>query len=334
MLKILVTGAGGDVGQGTIRSILDIEMPIEIYATCISKYSPWLHHPNVKSFIAPLSSSVDYIPFLIKLINYYSIDLLITTIDSEIVLISKNKEYLEDKTNCIVFVDNYNSVSICHDKYYTNKFLKSNNFPYLKTFLMSEIKQDEVESLFEFPLITKKRTGRGSNDILIAKNIDIIKNLFGNSSYIIQEYIDQSNIEYTAGIYIGDDKKFTKTCIFKRTLKGGSTYIAKRVIDKAIEAQLISIAHKMNMKYLNIQFFYINSNVMPFEFNGRLSGTIYMISKVFNIIELFIKERFTKENINLKQNDEIFIAMRYYNEIYAKPSQIDELLNRTDQFLT
>ena len=41
-----------------------------------------------------------------------------------------------------------------------------------------------------------------------------------------------------------------------------------------------------------------------------------MISKIFNVIELFIRERILNENINPKLSNEIFIAMRYYHEIY------------------
>ena len=63
MIKVLVTGAGGDVGQGAIRSLLSLEIPVKIFATCVNKYSSWLYHPEVISYIAPLSSSKEYIPF-------------------------------------------------------------------------------------------------------------------------------------------------------------------------------------------------------------------------------------------------------------------------------
>ena len=53
----------------------------------------------------------------------------------------------------------------------------------------------------------------------------------------------------------------------------------KRIINKNISNQLIALAKKLEMKYVNIQFFYIDS-VIPFEFNGRLSGTLIMISNI------------------------------------------------------
>ena len=164
--------------------------------------------------------------------------------------------------------------------------------------------------------------------MFIAKNFVDMKRFVNDDNYIIQEFIS-NNIEYTAGVYIGDENKFNFTCIFKRTLKNGSTFVAERLINKEMSKQLISLSKKLKMKYLNVQFFYIDSNVIPFEFNGRLSGTIIMISKVFNIVELFIKEKFLKNDINTELSDEIFIAMRYYNEIYTSPSKVKDLIERS-----
>ena len=211
MIKVLVTGAGGDVGQGAIRSLLALEMPIKVFTTCIDKYSAWLYHSEVISFLAPLSSSEEYIPFLINVLNKFEIDLLITTIDSEIVLISKNKQFIERETKAIVFVDDYSSVSICDDKYLTYRFLKENKFEYLKTSLVTHENIINIKDDIKYPLILKKRQGRGSKDIYIAEKYDDIKKFMNNKEFIIQEYIDKNNLEYTAGVYIGDDNKFNFT---------------------------------------------------------------------------------------------------------------------------
>jgi len=331
LIKVLVTGAGGDVGEASIRCLLKMDLPVKIYAAGISQYSPWLHHPEVYSFIAPLSSSKEYIPFLIKVINKFSINLLITTVDSEISHISKNKAHIEDETNAIVFVDNHESVKICDDKFLTHQFLIKNNFHHLQTSLLDEISKLKIESNFKFPLIVKKRKGRGAQEIFIAKRFNEIEDYIGNNNFIIQEYINSNHKEYTAGVYTCDDDTKQFCCIFESQRVNGTTVVAKRIINKNIENQLFKIAKKINMKYVNIQFFYIDSEVVTFEFNGRLNGTIFIISKVFNVIELFIMERILKKNINPYINDKVFVAMRYYDEIYAYPSQLEDLKNRTNE---
>ena len=334
MIKVLVTGAGGDVGQGAIRSLLKMNIPVEIFAICISEYSPWLHHPKVKSFIAPLSSSKEYIPFLIKILNKFSIDLLILSVDSEIALISKNKSYIENETNATIFVDDFKSVNICDDKFLTNKFLEENSFPFLKTNLINEISSKELSSIYKFPVIVKNRKGRGSKDIIIAYEYKDFSHLAGNKNFIIQEYINKEHKEYTAGVYIGDNNKFQYCCIFESQRRNGSSIIVKRIINKNIEKQLFKIAQKLNMKYVNIQFFYINSKVITFEFNGRLNGTIFILSKVFNIIELFINERILKKSVNIVPNEKLFVAMRYYDEIYVDPDKINDLINRSNEIFS
>ena len=89
------------------------------------------------------------------------------------------------------------------------------------------------------------------------------------------------------------------------------------------------IARALGMKYLNIQSMRRGDELVPFEFNGRLSGTTAMVSRVFNAPEMFIRERILGERIARVDNPVRFVAMRYYEEVYATPEQIDALLARS-----
>ena len=89
----------------------------------------------------------------------------------------------------------------------------------MKTFLINDIKSTKERNEVKYPVILKKRQGRGSKDIFIAKEYKKDKEFIGNENFIIQEYINKKNIEYTAGVYIGDESKFNLTCILKKTLK-------------------------------------------------------------------------------------------------------------------
>ena len=81
-----------------------------------------------------------------------------------------------------------------------------------------------------------------------------------------------------------------------------------RVINENISKELILLAKKLKIKYLNVHSFYINLKLLIFEFNGRLSGTFIMISKIFNLIELFIKEIILKNDINPQLSEELFFC--------------------------
>ena len=137
-IRVLVDGAGGDVGQGILKSLLDTKLDIELYSSCISDTSSWLYKIE-NSYIFPLVSDDNFIDFLVDFINKHNIDVYFPTVDSTLLKISKNKEFIENKTNVKIFIDNLEKVKICDDKYLTNKFLIENSFYAPKTTSMNDL---------------------------------------------------------------------------------------------------------------------------------------------------------------------------------------------------
>jgi carbamoyl-phosphate synthase large subunit len=330
-IKILVSGAGGDVGQGIIKALAASSLDVEIYATCISPQSSWLHHPRVQSFIAPLSAAADYISFLIRLIRRYGIQVFFPAVDMEITKISMEKARIERETGCCVFVDDQDKVAISDDKFMTSEFLRTHGFVHPVSAIAADADIRTLVGRLGFPLIVKKRRGKGSQDVLKVNNMKELSWSFDDSSFVIQEWLDPEQGEYTSGFYIGDDGEIKGACTFLRKLRGGSTYLAERVIDPVLEQPLEHIARTLGMKYLNIQSMRRGNELVPFEFNGRLSGTTAMVSKVFNAPEMFIRERILGEKLQRVDNRLRFVAMRYYEEIYASPEDIKALLVRSSE---
>lgn len=177
-----------------------------------------------------------------------------------------------------------------------------------------------------FPYILKSRTGCGSKEVLQLENKEQVENVNFSSDKIIQEKL--AGDEYTAGVYLGKDKKVKGICIFKRKLKCGSTNFAERIIDKNMESYLSLIATKLGLDYVNIQFRLKNGLPCPFEFNGRFSGTTGMISRIFNAPEMWLKENLLGVSLPVSDNKEKFCVMRYAEEIYATQDEIESLMNR------
>ena len=124
-IRVLVDGVGGDVGQGILKSLLNTKLNIELYASCISDKSSWLYKIE-NSYIFPLVSDKNFIDFLVDFINEHKIDVYFPTVDSTLLKISKYKNFIENKTNVKIFIDNLQKIEICDDKYLTNKFLVKN----------------------------------------------------------------------------------------------------------------------------------------------------------------------------------------------------------------
>jgi carbamoyl-phosphate synthase large subunit len=319
VINVLVSGVGGDVGQGVIRCLNKSDLELRIFKISSSVNDSWLYLDD-DCFISPTIYE-DYVSYLIKFINTHKIDIFFPCIDLEIPIISKNKEKIESETSCSVFVDEYHKIQICNDKYMTARYLEDFSLPYPETDLVATIDHNK------FPVIIKSREGCGSKDIHLINSKEEIRPFLNNKDYIIQEYLDGD--EYTAGVYLGNDNRIKGVCILKRTLKDGSTYTAERVLNLQLEEEIASIASHIRMKYLNIQFRLKNGKVCPFELNGRFSGTTGIISNVFNAPEMAIKELVLKESILPLSHSKKFYVMRYYEEIFITQEQREKLLTRS-----
>ena len=329
-IRVLVDGVGGDVGQGVLKSFLDTELDIELYASCISNTSSWLFKIE-NSYIFPLVREDGFIDFLIDFINGNKIDIYFPTVDSSLLKISEYKSFIESKTNVKIFIDVLEKIRICDDKFLTNKFLINNSFNAPKTISMEDILLDKFLSENKYPLILKTKSGNGAKNVMKINSLEELKPFIGNSAWLLQEFLDIQN-EITSGIYLGNDGEIKGIYILKRTLKSGSTHHAERIIDKNLEEQLVNIAKKMNMKYLNIQAVYKDNKVLPFEFNGRLSGTTGAMRQIFNVPEIFIRENILNQYIEPSNNIEKIYFTRYNEEIIYTEKDLNELIKRSENF--
>ena len=327
-INVLVSGAGGDVGQGVLKALSASSLTIECYATCINKHSAGLYM-GAQGFIAPLSNDENYIPFLINLIKKLGIKFFFPTIDGEIKKIAKEKYRIEAETGAFVFVDDVKKVDIADDKLETFRYLQKRNFPYPHSISAGSPDALNFVQSHGFPVVVKRRVGRGGQDVAIAKSYDDIKSVVGDSSFMFQEWLDPDQGEYTSGFYIGDDGEIKGACTFRRKLKGGSTVVAERIIDRGLEQPLEQIAVSLGMKYLNIQSMRRGNVLVPFEFNGRLSGTTSIVSKIFNAPEMFIREKLLGEMLQRVDSAERFVAMRYYDEVYVSFDEVGRLVDRS-----
>ena len=330
-INVLVSGAGGDVGQGVIKALNHSDLDLNIYKICIFEDSSFLHLDE-KSFIAPYSSSDEYIDYLVKLMNRFEIDIFFPTVDSEILKIARNKELLETKTNAVVFVDSVEKVEICDDKLLTYQFLTEHHFPTPKTIIPKS--PEDIRNFAKevgLPFIVKKRWDNGARHLHLIGDISESEEFLGDDDFIFQEYLHADEEEYTAGVYIGEDSEVKGVCLFNRELKCGSTYKARRIIDKKAESYLADVARKLGLKYLNIQARKVNGVFHIFEFNGRLSGSTAIVSQVLNAPAMAIKELILKESVPKISDQREFVAMRYYEEIYASMDEIEALKKRSEE---
>ncbi len=260
---VLVTGIGGNVGQGIIRNILSTSYPIRIVGTNISDFSAGNH--LVDSFYkVPFGYDASYVNRIKEIIKKEKVDLIISSTDFESYYLAIHK----DKINCQIAGSELEASEKYLDKYLTYVHHKSANIPFAESCLPSEFKGQFSKSL------AKPRKGRGSKGLIF--NVKDVSGL-SDEEYMVQEM--HTGIEITSAVYRRyKDGIIHGIITMERSLENGATTYCK-VVHK-FDNQVFKIAQAMceNTPGLkgafNIQSI-VNRNeeVVPFEINCRISGT-------------------------------------------------------------
>jgi carbamoyl-phosphate synthase large subunit len=261
---VLVTGIGGNVGQGIIRNIIDLKYPIKIVGTNISDFSAGNHLVDV-FYKVPFGYEDSFIPTIKKIVKDEIVDLIIPSTDFESYFLSLHAtEFL-----CKIAVSGQEATSIYLDKYLTWQMHNKFKIPFAESILPSQYNDNFKVA------IAKPRKGRGSKGIIkyISKPGDI-KAL--NDEYMIQQMYEGKEI--TTAVYVRySDKKLHGLISMERSLENGATTYCKVIKD--FDEQITVIAEKMISSIdivgaFNIQSIVTESGeIYPFEVNCRISGT-------------------------------------------------------------
>ena len=259
---VLVTGIGGNVGQGIIRNILSTNYPIKLIGTNTLEFSAGNH--MVDSFYqVPFAYEKEYIDKIIKIVALEKVDLIIPSTDYEMNFLIAH----QSKFSCKIAGGGPISTSIYLDKYKTALFHVQHNLSFVETCLPSEFKGQ-----FN-PAIAKPRKGRGSKGLI--KNVQNANDL-SDDEYLVQ--LQCEGKEITSAVYVSYlTGKIIGTITLERTLENGATTYCKVVkeFDDEINKIAQDIANKTDVKgSFNIQSIVTNDGeINPFEINCRISGT-------------------------------------------------------------
>lgn len=256
---VLVTGIGGNVGQGILRNIARIDYPIRTIGTNIEAFSSGNHLAD-EVYVVPYAYEPGYLETVRKICRKEHVDLIIPSTDYEAYFLTKNNQKLPNIASSSVKV---NEIGL--DKYKTYLEFKIRGIPFAETMLPSAYdgRYDEV--------IVKPREGRGSRGVHI--NPDNPGSFA--DTYIVQRLYQ--GIELTTSFYVTKNGRCLSTITFERSLYSGMTSRASvtRKYDEQIKAVISEIVKNFPVRAsVNIQSIATTDRkVIPFEMNSRVSGT-------------------------------------------------------------
>ena len=197
-MKILFTSVGRRVEliQAFRNAAIKCETELKIFGTDMSTTAPALSFCDYTQIVPAIKSS-EYLPTIIEICKKENIDALVPTIDTELLLLSQNKEKF-GKTK--VIISEQEKIAVCRNKMFTADYFHSVG---LKS--PSPV-DDYTKYIYGFPAFIKPKDGSSSIFAYKANNIDELKAYAEEvPNYIVQPFIE--GVEYTVDAFCDFDGK-------------------------------------------------------------------------------------------------------------------------------
>lgn len=223
------------------------------------------------AFAAPPAESDEFIPAMLEICRREQIELLVPTIDTELIAYSRQRERFGE-LHCDVAVSDEAIVAMARDKLATARFLDGAGLETPLTFSAEELLDGGIS--FDRPLLAKPRHGSSSRGIMMVQDRDQLALLARTEPYILQEFLHGR--EFTISLYF-DGEGGLKCAVPHERLRVRAGEVEKGVTVR--DAGLLEIAWRLG-KILNgargAMCFQLRMNAEGaasiFEINARFGG--------------------------------------------------------------
>ncbi len=273
-IHLLFTCAGRRVQliQAFIRAARSCQLKLVVHT---ADAVPWVAARCVadKAHVIPPIESAEYIPHLMEIAQREKIDLVIPTLDPELIKLARAREQF-DQVGCGVLISPPEVIEICEDKINTYEFLTHHGISTPRTWLAED---SLAWTCHQFPYFLKPRTGSASKENFMLRNREDLQTLVPYlNNAIIQEFVP--GVEYTLDAYTGLDGQLR--CIVPRRrleIRGGEVTRSLTVKDQnimQIGAQVIeALGHCRGM--ITIQLIMTpDRQAKVIEINPRFGGGV------------------------------------------------------------
>lgn len=289
----------------------------KVIVTDASEFAPAIYDAD-KYYITKRIDEIGYIEDVLEICKKEKINAVLTLIDPEISLISKNADKFKE-IGVTPIVSDYEKVEMCFDKYEMYKFLIKNNFKTAKSYIdKKEFYKDLEEGKINFPVFAKPVRGSASININKVTTKEELEIIWGQSKdLMIQEFMKGQ--EYGVDVYIDMISGKIATMFAKKKIKmrAGETDKSVSVKSNKLFKKIQDFVNKAGFKgIIDIDVFEIENEYYISEVNPRFGGGYpHAYESGVNIPRMIIRNCEGKENISEIGNYETDIYMMKYNEI-------------------
>jgi len=266
------------------------------------------------SYVVPKGDEPEFLENILHICDTEKPNILCPNTESELLVLSKNKEKL-DEMGVIPFFPDYDSVSICADKLETEKKFNEIGVPFVRTYNNDDI---------VYPCILKPRSGKGSQNVFKINSqneLEFFKDKVDDS--ITQEFIDGT--EFSVDVY--SDLNGIPFSIIPREriqTESGISIKGMTIFEEEIIEYCDKIARSLKLIGPSCIQCIKNKNETKFiEVNTRFGGGLILSIKsnpsVIPNIQRIIRGEEVIPNNKFKEG---LTMLRYYQEVFIEKNNL------------
>ncbi|KAA0676209.1 ATP-grasp domain-containing protein [Roseomonas genomospecies 6] len=318
-LRILVTGVGGNVGQGILKALARSRLASHVVGTDCNPLGAGLYAVD-RGYVVPRTDDPAFLDSITGILRNERIDLVFAAADVETLPLARLRARIEDATGAIVLVPAADLVEQCHDKWLTAQCFARLDIAHPETVRADD--RNGVAALLERfgpPLVVKPRTGHGSGGVVIAQSPALVAAAADalGADGIVQRCVDVDGPEYTAAVLCDRAARPRAGIVLRRELLQGTSYRISLVEDAGLLDTALDWATRLRIVGpVNFQFKVENRRPVCFEVNPRFSGTSSVRPHFgYNDVELAARHFGLGEGI--AQPDLVpGMVLRYWEEMF------------------
>lgn len=317
MKNILITSAGKRVALVEFfkKTLKSYDSEAVVYTTDMNPSLAPAGIVSDKCFKVPRVTAPEYIPMLLSICTDNNIGMVIPTIDTELLLLSENRDMFDER-NIFLIVSDFYFIQVCRDKRNTGIFLQE-----LDIRVPAPIDKHHPT----FPLFAKPYDGSLSKDLFVVKTIEeLTPDIIQHPKLIFMEYIDKSEYkEFTVDMYYGRDHHVKSIVPRERVeIRAGEInkgYTRKNFLVKYLKERMNYLPGVMGC--ICIQLFYKESDgdVVGIEINPRFGGGYplsyyakadfpnYLIQEYFLNEEISYSDEWLDNTLMLRYDSEVIV---------------------------
>ena len=269
MTRILVTGAGGAAAVSLLQQLRG-DASLELYAGDIDPLAAGLYLvPEQRRFLLPRGDDPSFAQVLRALCVAQRIDVLIPTVDSELLPVAEERSSFED-AGCRVLLAPLRALATCLDKL---ALMDQVGEPIAPRSAAYDREFDARD--WRFPLILKPRQGAGGRGVRTIRNAEEILRIARDPALMVQELLPGD--EYSVDVLCGLDGSL-RAAVPRARLKvdSGVAVAGKTVHDLELEESAAIVARRVGITGVaNVQLKRDHlGRPRLMEVNARFPGTM------------------------------------------------------------